>query len=192
MRCPYCGCEDTQVKDSRPTEENPAIRRRRNCPGLRRPLHDLRARAAARDHRRQALGPARAVRPREASRSVEIALRKRPIEPERIERMVSGIVRQLESMGETGDAVLDDRRTRHGGAEAGSIPSPMCASPRSIATSARRPTSRRCWARSRGKRTNRPYLRQRKSYDEPVRPGDRDEATGQGNGITCMPDTWTL
>jgi len=101
MRCPFCACEDTQVKDSRPTEENSAIRRRRTCPacGARfttfervqlRPLNVVKRSGRRVPFERDKL-----------QQSVEIALRKRPIEPERIDQMVSGIVRQLESSGET-------------------------------------------------------------------------------------------
>jgi len=101
MRCPYCSGENTQVKDSRPTEENAAIRRRRICPDCggrfttfeRVQLRELTI--IKRSGRRVAFDRDK------LSRSVEIALRKRPVEPERIERMVSGIVRQLESMGES-------------------------------------------------------------------------------------------
>ena len=101
MRCPYCSGENTQVKDSRPTEENAAIRRRRICPDCggrfttfeRVQLRELTI--IKRAGRRVAFDRDK------LSRSVEIALRKRPVEPERIERMVSGIVRQLESMGES-------------------------------------------------------------------------------------------
>jgi transcriptional repressor NrdR len=71
MRCPYCGSTNTQVKDSRPSEDHSTIRRRRVC--------------ADRD---------------KLMRSVQIALRKRPVDSERVERMVSGIVRRLENMGE--------------------------------------------------------------------------------------------
>ncbi len=101
MRCPYCSGENTQVKDSRPTEENAAIRRRRICPDCggrfttfeRVQLRELTIIKRSGRH----VGFDRD----KLSRSVEIALRKRPVEPERIERMVSGIVRQLESMGES-------------------------------------------------------------------------------------------
>ena len=101
MRCPYCGCENTQVKDSRPTEENQAIRRRRNC-------EDCGGRFTTfeRVQLREIIVIKRSGRRmpfdrEKLSRSVEVALRKRPIQEDRIERMVSGIVRQLESMGET-------------------------------------------------------------------------------------------
>ena len=114
MRCPYCGCENTQVKDSRPTEENQAIRRRRNC-------EDCGGRFTTfeRVQLREIVVIKRSGRRvpfdrEKLSRSVEIALRKRPIQPERIDRMVSGIVRQLESMGElempssvVGELVMD-------------------------------------------------------------------------------------
>jgi transcriptional repressor NrdR len=100
MRCPYCSGESTQVKDSRPTEENAAIRRRRICPDCggrfttfeRVQLRELTV--IKRSARRVPFDRDK------LSRSVEIALRKRPVDPERVERMISGIVRQLESLGE--------------------------------------------------------------------------------------------
>lgn len=100
MRCPYCGSADSQVKDSRPTEENTAIRRRRTCPDCggrfttfeRVQLRELTV--LKRSGKRAPFSRDKLMQ------SVTIALRKRPVEPERIERMVSGIVRQLESMGE--------------------------------------------------------------------------------------------
>jgi transcriptional repressor NrdR len=100
MRCPYCASEDTQVKDSRPTEENAAIRRRRVCPDC-----GGRFTTFERVQLRELIVVKRSGRKVPFDRdkllkSVEVALRKRPIEPERIERMVSGIVRQLESAGE--------------------------------------------------------------------------------------------
>ena len=115
MRCPYCAGENTQVKDSRPTEENAAIRRRRVCPDCggrfttfeRVQLRELLV--VKRSGRKVAFDRDKLLR------SVEVALRKRPIEPERIERMVSGIVRQLEKRGRERGPVLDHRRPRHGG-----------------------------------------------------------------------------
>jgi transcriptional repressor NrdR len=100
MRCPFCGSDDTQVKDSRPTEENAAIRRRRVCPDC-----GGRFTTFERVQLRELTVVKRSGRkvPFERDkllRSVQVALRKRPVEPERIERMVSGIVRQLESFGE--------------------------------------------------------------------------------------------
>ncbi len=100
MRCPYCGSLDTQVKDSRPTDDHSSIRRRRVCPDCggrfttfeRVQLRELVV--VKRSGRRIPFDRDKLVR------SVEIALRKRPVEPERIERMVNGIVRQLESMGD--------------------------------------------------------------------------------------------
>ena len=100
MRCPYCGADDTQVKDSRPTEDGTAIRRRRACVQCggrfttfeRVQLRDLTV--VKKSGRRVPFDRDK------LARSVQVALRKRPVEPERIERMVSGIVRQLESRGE--------------------------------------------------------------------------------------------
>lgn len=101
MRCPYCSGENTQVKDSRPTEENAAIRRRRVCPDCggrfttfeRVQLRELTI--IKRSGRRVAFDREK------LARSIEIALRKRPVEPERVERLISGIVRQLESLGDS-------------------------------------------------------------------------------------------
>ena len=101
MRCPYCGGEETQVKDSRPTEDNTAIRRRRVCSTCggrfttfeRVQLRELTV--VKRNGRRVPFDREK------LARSVQIAVRKRPVEPERIERMISGIVRQLESSGES-------------------------------------------------------------------------------------------
>ena len=101
MRCPYCGCENTQVKDSRPTEENQSIRRRRNCEDCggrfttfeRVQLRDLVV--IKKSGRKVPFDRDKLLR------SVEIAVRKRNVDPERIDRAVTGIVRQLESSGET-------------------------------------------------------------------------------------------
>ncbi len=101
MRCPYCGNSDTQVTDSRPSEDGSAIRRRRHCPDCggrfttfeRVQLRELQV--IKRSGRRVPFDRDKLMR------SVQVALRKRPVDPERIERMVSGIVRQLESTGET-------------------------------------------------------------------------------------------
>ncbi len=100
MRCPYCNGESTQVKDSRPTEENVTIRRRRvceDCGGRFTTFERVQLRDIViikRSGRRVPFERDKLLR------SVEVALRKRPIQPERVERMVSGLVRQLESMGE--------------------------------------------------------------------------------------------
>jgi len=100
MRCPYCGSSDTQVKDSRPAEDSSCIRRRRVCPtcGGRFTTFE---RVQLREIIVVKKSGRRAPFDRDKlTRSVEIALRKRPVEPERVERMISGVVRQLESLGE--------------------------------------------------------------------------------------------
>ncbi len=101
MRCPFCGSEDSQVKDSRPSDENAAIRRRRICSdcGGRFTTFErvqLRELTVVKRSGRKVLFDRDKL-----SRSISVALRKRPIEPERIDRLVSGLVRQLESSGET-------------------------------------------------------------------------------------------
>ena len=101
MRCPFCSNEDTQVKDSRPSEDGTAIRRRRYCPDCsgrfttfeRVQLRELMV--AKRSGRRVPFDRDKLMR------SIQVALRKRPVDPERVERMVSGIVRRLESLGES-------------------------------------------------------------------------------------------
>ena len=101
MRCPFCGCDDTQVKDSRPTEDRAAIRRRRLCPNCAarfttfervqlRELTVIKKNAQREPFDRDKL-----------ARSIHVSLRKRPVEPERVERVINSIVRQLESSGET-------------------------------------------------------------------------------------------
>ena len=114
MRCPFCGHSDTHVKDSRPTEDNTAIRRRRACPdcGARWTTFE---RVQLRDLLVIKSNGQRAPFDRDKlERSMRIALRKRPVDPERIDRVVSGIVRRLESSGESeissdsiGEAVMD-------------------------------------------------------------------------------------
>ncbi|MCA7119818.1 MAG: transcriptional regulator NrdR [Acidibrevibacterium sp.] len=117
MRCPFCGHEDTQVKDSRPSDDGAAIRRRRFCPACsqrfttveRVQLRELTVIKA--DGRRVPFERDK------LARSVRIALRKRPVQEERIERIVNGIVRQLEASGENdiasqqiGEAVMETLR----------------------------------------------------------------------------------
>jgi transcriptional repressor NrdR len=100
MRCPYCGSIDTQVKDSRPAEDSASIRRRRVCPGCGGRFTTF-ERVQLREIIVVKKSGRRAPFDRDKlTRSVEIALRKRPVEPERVERMISGVVRQLESLGE--------------------------------------------------------------------------------------------
>ena len=101
MKCPFCGHAESQVKDSRPSEDGAAIRRRRLCPECegrfttfeRVQLRELTI--LKRSGRRTPFDRDK------LARSVAIAIRKRPIDPEQVERMISAIVRQLESMGET-------------------------------------------------------------------------------------------
>jgi len=117
MRCPFCGNEDTQVKDSRPTDDNSAIRRRRQCTncGARfttfervqlRELVVVKSNGAREPFDREKL-----------LRSMQISLRKRPVDQDRLERVVNGIVRRLESSGESeipsaqiGELVMDALR----------------------------------------------------------------------------------
>lgn len=101
MRCPYCGEQDTQVKDSRPAEEGASIRRRRICSSCggrfttyeRVQLRELVVIKA--DNRRETFDRDK------LDRSIRIAMRKRPVDPEKIDKMVSGIVRRLETSGDT-------------------------------------------------------------------------------------------
>jgi transcriptional repressor NrdR len=100
VRCPYCGSVDSQVKDSRPSDDHAVIRRRRICPDC-----GGRFTTFERVQLRELVVVKRSGRriPFEREklhRSVEVALRKRPVDAERIERMVNGIVRQLESLGD--------------------------------------------------------------------------------------------
>ena len=101
MKCPFCGHQDTQVKDSRPSDDGSAIRRRRSCPNCNgrfttfervqlRELVILKRNGRRTPFDRDKL-----------ERSLGVALRKRPVQPEQVEQMVNRIVRQLESLGET-------------------------------------------------------------------------------------------
>ena len=101
MQCPFCNNQETQVRDSRPTEENSAIRRRRQCLACGGRFTTF-ERIQMRDLTVVKRSGKRAPYDRDKlMRSVEISVRKRSIDPDIIERMVSGIVRQLESTGET-------------------------------------------------------------------------------------------
>ncbi len=101
MRCPFCGSENTSVKDSRSAEDNTAVRRRRVCEACgarfttfeRVQLREITV--IKRDGKRTPFDRER------LARSITIALRKRPVDREQIDQMVSGIVRKLESAGET-------------------------------------------------------------------------------------------
>jgi transcriptional repressor NrdR len=100
LRCPFCAHDDSQVKDSRPTEDGAAIRRRRQCEGCgarfttfeRIQLRELTVLKS--ENRREPFDREKLLR------SVSIACRKRPIDPARVEQMVSGIQRQLETLGD--------------------------------------------------------------------------------------------
>lgn len=114
MRCPFCGNEDTQVKDSRPTDDNAAIRRRRQCSNC-----GARFTTFERVQLRELVvikgnGQREPFEREKLLRSMQISLRKRPVDAERLERVVNGIVRRLESSGEPevqtsmiGEAVMD-------------------------------------------------------------------------------------
>ncbi len=101
MKCPFCGFDDTQVKDSRPTDDRTAIRRRRFCTNCgarfttfeRVQLRELTV--VKRNGQRESFDREK------LARSIFVSLRKRPIDPERTERVINSIVRQLESSGES-------------------------------------------------------------------------------------------
>jgi len=101
MRCPFCNNDDSQVKDSRPTEDNAAIRRRRHCVSC-----GARFTTFERVQLRELIvvrsdGNKEPFDREKLARSVHISLRKRPVDVEKVERVISGIVRQLESAGES-------------------------------------------------------------------------------------------
>lgn len=101
MRCPFCGHEDTQVKDSRPSEDASSIRRRRFCPQCSQRFTTV-ERVQLRELTVVKSDSRRVPFDRDKlSRSVRVALRKRPVQEERIDRIVSGIVRQLEASGDS-------------------------------------------------------------------------------------------
>ncbi len=115
MRCPFCGSDDTQVKDSRPTEDNATIRRRRYCPscGSRFTTFErvqLRELTVVKKNGEKAPFDRDKV-----MRSLKIALRKRPVDDDKIERIVNGIQRRLETLGESeiptkvvGEMIMDN------------------------------------------------------------------------------------
>ena len=117
MRCPFCGSDDTQVKDSRPTEDNATIRRRRYCTSCgsrfttfeRVQLRELTV--VKKDGDKAPFDRDKVMR------SLKIALRKRPVDEDKIERVVNGIQRRLETLGETeiptkvvGEMIMDNLR----------------------------------------------------------------------------------
>ncbi|MFK7840387.1 MAG: transcriptional regulator NrdR [Bdellovibrionales bacterium] len=101
MKCPFCGHDETQVKDSRPTEDNTAIRRRRECPSCgqrftsfeRVQLREMTVVKAG--NRKQPFDRDKVIK------SMQLALQKRPVELEAIEKAATKIVRKLESRGES-------------------------------------------------------------------------------------------
>lgn len=101
MRCPFCGCEDTQVKDSRSAEDGSSIRRRRQCTACSGRFTtfervQLRELVVVKSSGRKEIFDRDKL-----MRSVQISLRKRKVDQERVEQMVTGVVRRLEAMGET-------------------------------------------------------------------------------------------
>ena len=100
MKCPFCGCDDTQVKDSRNADDNTAIRRRRECPecGSRFTTYE---RVQLRDLIVIKKNGEKTMFDRDKlAKSIQIAVRKRPVNPERVEKVVNSIQRRLESSGE--------------------------------------------------------------------------------------------
>lgn len=101
MRCPFCGFDDTQVKDSRPSEDNAAIRRRRFCPKC-----DARFTTFERVQLRELVvikndGSRKPFDRDKLERSMRVALRKRPVNDEKLERVMNGLVRQMEISGDS-------------------------------------------------------------------------------------------
>ena len=114
MRCPFCGHDDTQVKDSRPTEDNAAIRRRRSCPECSARWTTF-ERVQLREMSIMKKNDRKEPFEREKlTRSLRVALQKRPVDDDQIERIVNSIQRRLESLGEAeipskviGEIVMD-------------------------------------------------------------------------------------
>ena len=122
MRCPFCAHDDSQVKDSRPTEDNTAIRRRRQCEGCGarfttfervqlREITVIKSGGAGISQRREPFDRAK------IEQSVALATRKRGIAQERLDQLVSGIQRQVETLGDSeieasviGEMVMDGLR----------------------------------------------------------------------------------
>lgn len=118
MRCPFCGHSDTQVKDSRPSEDGLTIRRRRFCPEC-----NSRFTTFERVHLRELTvlkknGERRVFDREKIARSIQMAMRKRPADAEQVEQVISKIVRELESLGESeiessliGEMVMKELKT---------------------------------------------------------------------------------
>ena len=117
MRCHFCGFEDTQVKDSRPSEDNAAIRRRRSCPEC-----DARFTTFERVQLRELVvvkndGTKKPFDRDKLARSMRIALRKRPVDDDKLEQVINTLVRQMETTGdgemstkEIGELVMETLR----------------------------------------------------------------------------------
>lgn len=117
MRCPFCGFEDTQVKDSRPSEDNAAIRRRRFCPEC-----DARFTTFERVQLRELIvvkndGTKKPFDRDKLARSMRVALRKRPVDEDKLEQVLNGLVRQMETTSdgemttkEIGEMVMETLR----------------------------------------------------------------------------------
>ena len=101
MRCPYCSNKETQVRDSRPSEDNSTIRRRRVCPGCGGRFTTFERIQLRELYVLKRTGQKVIFDRDKLMRSVQIATRKRPVEVDKLEQMVSGIVRQLENRGDT-------------------------------------------------------------------------------------------
>ncbi len=101
MKCPFCGSDDTQVKDSRPAEENSAIRRRRACNHSGQRFTTIERVQLRELTVIKSSGSREPLDRAKLARSMRIALRKRPVDEERVELVVNGIIRRLEGLGET-------------------------------------------------------------------------------------------
>lgn len=99
MRCPFCSSEDTQVKDSRQAEDGTAVRRRRLCNACAGRFTTFERVQLRELYVVKKTGQRVPFNRNKLTRSVMIAMQKRPVETERVEQMISGIVRQLESGG---------------------------------------------------------------------------------------------
>ncbi|MBX2833756.1 MAG: transcriptional regulator NrdR [Micavibrio sp.] len=100
MRCPFCGNEETQVKDSRPTEDHAAIRRRRSCPDCEQRFTTFERVQLREITVAKAGGRYQPFDRDKIIKSMQLALQKRPVTFEKIEKVTTGIVRKLESQGE--------------------------------------------------------------------------------------------
>ncbi|MBU92383.1 MAG: transcriptional regulator NrdR [Rhodobiaceae bacterium] len=101
MRCPYCSNKETQVRDSRPSEDNSTIRRRRVCPGCGGRFTTFERVQLRELYVLKRTGQKVVFDRDKLMRSVQVATRKRPVDIDKLEQMVSGIVRQLENRGDT-------------------------------------------------------------------------------------------